>query len=131
MKKPKKPSIVARHTEEIADIKKDVDFILRKVSANGRPGLENSLQDIYREVKGLRADLTKVLEATETSRAWSDVRISVATIMKKSLLVALFRHNAVKILSGILSLLFFNSLLHAIGVGLDVQSILRLFRLIP
>ena len=119
------------HAERIERVEKGLHFILYEVSANGRPGIENSLRDIYAEVKAVRASVDVVLDATETSRAWSDVRRALRGIMRKSALASILANKVGRTIVFVLVLLIVNSLLHAIGVSLDVLSLLRTFRVIP
>jgi archaellum component FlaC len=143
MKKKGKPENGIRrglrdHAKQIKEIKnrtdrveKGVDFILNRVSANGRPGLENSLKDIHSEVKSIASSLTAVLDATKTSRAWTDVRRSVRSLMKESAMGMVLTNKIGRYGTLLVLILTVNSLLHAIDVRLDVQSLLRFFRIIP
>ena len=83
---------------------------LDRVSANGNPGLENSLKDIYAKLKDLHTDVlgVKMAEAAK----WYNMTI-----------VDLFKKKWMKPIWILTALLLVNTILHQFNVKLDMQSI--------
>lgn len=109
--------------EEIVGLKSDIkllkkgqDHILHRldtVSANGNQGLENSLKDIYGKLTTLHQDVIDI--KTRENAKWYNMTVS-----------DLMRKKWFKPIYTVFILIVINSLFHQFGIGLDLQSIIKL-----
>ena len=112
-----------------------MDFVINRVSANGRPGLENSLQDIHGAVKEtsskvdtLTLRLEEVYKDTASSRAWSDWFKSTKELIASASVFKIFKTKFGTIVAVFLGILFINSLLHPLlgdSYNLTFQSLFK------
>ena len=62
---PRKRKKVDPHIMMHAVIEKKLSYILNEVSANGNPGLDNSLKDLYQGNKEIKAKLDEIHQAIQ------------------------------------------------------------------
>ena len=109
--------ILQSNNQLIKFIKERQDTVLNrldKVSANGSPGLEASLKDIYNKLAEVHTQIFKI-QAEESARWYN---MSISQLMKKSWMKPIWI---------VLAILILNSIGHQYGIGLDLQSILKAF----
>lgn len=101
----------------LSSVKESQDTVLNrldKVSANGSPGLEASLKDIYQKLAEVHTQIFAV--QLEEAKKWYNLT-----------LIQLFRKSWMKPFWIVIMIVILNSIGHQFGVGLDLQSILKIF----
>lgn len=119
--------------KEIGQLKVDVQHIktrIDSVSANGNPGLEASLRDLYQQNKAIHADvktmsgqITDLIQVTASDRAWKNWWKAGRELVKESKLLAICRSKAGVYSLLIVILLTLNSITHALGLDLNLQGL--------
>ncbi len=132
---------------DIAKLKKTTDQIIDRldnVKANGNPGLEASLIDLYNKSSEIHEDLKEIkysitgltemkiqinslVEVTASNRAWSEWGKSTRNLMTQSKMFVLLRTKYGKILLGLLSIFIVNSVLQVANIGFSLQNLVKLF----
>ena len=140
--------------EEILDLKSDIAKLkmttdqiidrLDNVKANGNPGLEASLVDLYNKSSEIHEDLKEIkcsvtgfvemkvqinslVDITAGNRAWSEWGKSTKNLFSKSKVLLILRTKYGKIFLGVLSIFIVNSILQAADIGFSLQSLIKVF----
>lgn len=119
---------VAGLKTDVLKIKTDVDWITNKVSANGRPGLENSLRDLMHEIKGVRTDLADLHRLTAPERSSQELRRAISKWWTEHKVFHVLKSKTGRIIAFGTVVLILNSLAHSVGWQWDVQSLFDLVK---
>ena len=94
------------------------------VSANGTPGLENSLKDIFGKITLIHTDIQELKDVTESGRTFREWR----AVTKRLLHLPIFgtlKTKTGKAIWTVILLLVVNTILHTAGIQFDIVEIVK------
>lgn len=115
-----------KYKNEIIEIKADVAEIktmLQNVSANGRKGLNESLQDIHAQVGKLSDAVNELMEISQGSIAFRNLKLAIVEYWKKAGALKIFHTKKGTLVAIMIAVLVLNSILHPFNINMDIQAI--------
>lgn len=115
--------IIIAHEHRFDAIEKYLNFILNDVSANGRPGLQNSLQDIYNIVKQNSNEIMQLRNAMQVELDRKALINALKKYFNSSYFSALFKTKKSTFVFILLFVVILNSLAHPLfGYNMNIQG---------
>ena len=112
---------VKDNSEKFNSIDQKLHYILNEVSANGNKGLDASLKDIHSEVREIKTLLQPIMDRHQL---W----ISIKRVMDSTWFLRICRTKKGVGIAGLVAFLLINTVLHSLGIVLDIPSILMFFK---
>lgn len=112
------------HKEAHKQISQDLNYILREVSANGRPGLDASLKDIFQGQRDIKATLAVMQETIQPDMDRSAFKRAAKKMFDSNEFVKFCRTKVGATVVLVIFVVAANSLLSPVfGTALTVQSV--------
>ena len=125
-KRTKKPSVLELH---LLEHDRKLSYILNEVSANGNPGLDNSLKDLYKGQKEIKATLQEIITLIKPDMDRANMYKSIREAFKSNGLVKFCQTKIGFAITITIGIVIVNAILHPfIGTGITIAALWELIK---
>lgn len=125
-KRTKKSSIVEAH---LLEHDRKLSYILNEVSANGNPGLDNSLKDLYKGQKEIKASLQEIITLIKPDMDRANMYKAIREAIKSNGIVRFCQTKVGFAITATIGIIIVNTILHPfVGTGITITALWELVK---